>query len=209
MARESPPLDDGIARVEVLSLLAVALRPPTDRESLRECLARLRERLGPLASAESLEALERLESHPGPEREYHRLFLGPSRPIAPPFESVYRERQAYGASTLEFVRELRDAGLEPVGSFRLPPDHLALQLEYLAFLEDHILEAGARGGAAAESFWMDSARAFRDKHLALWLPPFLSRLEGGAAESPYTCLVRLVVDVLGIPHAQAERKEGD
>lgn len=138
------------------------------------------------------------------EREYHRLFLGPVRPVAPPFESVYREGALYGLTTSRLLRDLREAGLEPVESFRLPPDHVAVQLEFLAYLEARAREERQRAAFDEADRWSERARSLVEEHLAVWLPLFLLRLETGAPESPYTALVRTALGILGVSAARAE-----
>jgi len=133
-----------------------------------------------------------------PEREYHRLFLGPAKPVAPPFESVYADGAAFGPAAVGFLAELREAGLELSVDFRLPPDHVAVQLEYLACLERRAEEASASGDSGAATAWRARSRAFADGHLARWLPPFLRRLETSAPGSPYTFLVRAAARAAGV-----------
>jgi TorA maturation chaperone TorD len=127
------------------------------------------------------------------EKEYHRLFLGPSKPLAPPFESAYRLGTRTGAAAAEFRRELEDAGLAPADTVRFPPDHIALELEYLATLEARACGARERRDPEATLAWSTKAAAFRADHLARWLPAFLARLEEAAPRSPYTAVVRLAV----------------
>ena len=51
------------------------------------------------------------EAEPGLEREFTRLFLGPGRPVAHPYESVYREGRTMGDTTLDVRRRLTEEGL--------------------------------------------------------------------------------------------------
>jgi TorA maturation chaperone TorD len=56
-----------------------------------------------------------LEAASGLETEFTRLFCGPGRPVAHPYESVYRERRTMGETTLDVRRLLGEEGLAPDG----------------------------------------------------------------------------------------------
>ncbi len=185
-------------RGEVLALLSVALRPPRDPAALEASLQGLRDLLVEGEMRVWIDEALRLTRDSRVDREYHRLFLGPMRPVAPPFESVYRDGVAFGPSTADFLEELRREGLETVDTFRLPPDHVAVELEYLAHMLLRAREARAGAYPEESVARLDHAQAFVDRHLAQWLPRFLGRLEAAAPESPYTALVRLALKVLGI-----------
>ncbi len=206
MNRPSPSPGEVSGRADVLALLAVALRPPTDRTAFQACLQALEERLASSERDEDLaEAVRRLLAEPRPDREYHRLFLGPMKPLAPPFESVYREGVSYGSSTAAFLRELKEVGLEPAEGFGLPADHVAMELEYLAILLGHAEDARRKGQHEDAEAWSLRARAFVDAHLARWLPAFFSRLESAEPRSPYVALVRAAMEASGVPPSAGRR----
>lgn len=196
---------DLASRADLLGLLAVALRPPTDRAALAECLEELRhlselsQETGPLE-----EAAERLLQDARVEQEYHRLFLGPTKPIAPPFESVYVDGRAFGPSTAAFLEDLESFGLQPVGEFRLPSDHIAVELEFLVFLLRQTEQALTEGRHGEASEWSERARSFVEGHLERWLPAFLARLEAAAPESPYTAFVRAAARLIGLSNGPSK-----
>ena len=74
-------------------------------------------------------------------RSYDRLFVGPGFLPAPPWESVYicGERLLFQKSTLAIRKEYLDMGLLPTRYPHVADDHLALELDYMAFLSDHAL----------------------------------------------------------------------
>ena len=80
--------------------------------------------------AELAQAFSKAE--PGLEQEFTRLFLGPGRPVAHPYESVYREGRMMGETTLDVRRRLAEEGLTANGQ-RLP-DHVAIELAFMAHL---------------------------------------------------------------------------
>ena len=197
--QRSPPPRSERARGEAIGLLAVALRPPADPGELAACLEGLRQRVRWDPDAYGwVDAAARLARDTQMEREYHRLFLGPAPPVAPPFASVYRDGRAFGPASVEFLRELREAGFEPVADIGVPPDHVCLELEYLAELEFRVAYARDSGRHAEAAEWAERANTFVDRHLARWLPAFVRRLEAGAPGSPYTFLARTAARVVGV-----------
>jgi len=68
------------------------------------------------------------------ERDYTRMFFSSKPRLAYLFESVYREGKLLQESTFEIAGLYRDAGLLLNEDFRLPPDHIAVELEFLSFL---------------------------------------------------------------------------
>jgi nitrate reductase assembly molybdenum cofactor insertion protein NarJ len=66
------------------------------------------------------------------QAEYTRMFISayPAL-ICPPYESYYREGQVYGASSIEAREWYRTNGLDFMHEGE-PPDHLSVELEFLA-----------------------------------------------------------------------------
>lgn len=68
------------------------------------------------------------------QKEYTRL-CHTSRPrMVPLFESVYKEGKLLQESTIEVARLYHRSGLQVVDNFSLPPDHIALELEFMSYL---------------------------------------------------------------------------
>lgn len=92
------------------------------------------------------------------EFEFNRLFVGPSRLEASPYESTYRntERTLMQNETLAVRRFYEKAGLVIAKMNTEPEDHLALELEFIcyllendttsdlypSFLKEHLLQWG-------------------------------------------------------------------
>lgn len=71
--------------------------------------------------------------------EYNRLFVGPERLPAPPYESVHRKDRSemeigmvLGPSVLDVKRRYAEAGVAVSGNFRDLPDHITVELEFIA-----------------------------------------------------------------------------
>ena len=108
--------------------------------------------------------------------EYCRLFLGPGTLPCPPYGSMYLDGVVMGPSTLEVVRRYRAEGLRVVASWKEPPDHVAVELGFMARLSAaHSRAADANNTAEAARLLRIQADFLRD-HLGRWGPLFAERL---------------------------------
>lgn len=110
--------------------------------------------------------------------EYRRLFVGPGHLPAPPWGSVYTDRECvvFGESTLALRAWMRTVGVERLADERTPEDHIGLMLALLSFL------------AAERPELVDDY--LRD-HLLTWAPHYLEALEEAAEQPFYVGLARL------------------
>lgn len=110
--------------------------------------------------------------------EYRRLFVGPGHLPAPPWGSVYTDRECvvFGESTLALRAWMRAVGVERLADERTPEDHIGLMLALLSFL------------AAERPELVDDY--LRD-HLLTWAPHYLEALEEAAEQPFYIGLARL------------------
>lgn len=68
--------------------------------------------------------------------EYRRLFIGPAPKPAPPWGSVYTDRECvvFGASTLSLRAWMREQGIERLADDKTPEDHIGLMLVLMAWI---------------------------------------------------------------------------
>ena len=85
------------------------------------------------------------------EKDYTWMFFASKPRVAYLFESVYREGRLLQDSTFEIAGLYRDAGLVLNEDFRLPPDHIAVELEFLSFLFYQELEGEKKENAPQTS----------------------------------------------------------
>ena len=110
--------------------------------------------------------------------EYRRLFIGPAAMPAPPWGSVYTDRECvvFGASTLELRRWMRESGIVRSSEERTPEDHIGLMLSLMAYV------ALSRP---------DSLDEYLQKHLLTWSSHFLDELAKAARHPFYQGLAQL------------------
>lgn len=103
--------------------------------------------------------------------EYRRLFIGPAPKPAPPWGSVYTDRECvvFGESTIALRAWMRDNGIARLSDERTPEDHIGLMLALMA----HV--ARMHTGLLDEYLRL---------HLLTWAPHFLHEF-AEAAEHPF------------------------
>jgi len=114
--------------------------------------------------------------------EYCRLFMGPYSLPCAPYGSVYLDGgRVMGPSTVDAVLRYRQTGLQTATVWSEPPDHIAVELEFLVHLS-------AKYCAAADSRKWEEAhqllnvqRGFLRDHLGRWGPSFAERLSSAAS----------------------------
>jgi DMSO reductase family type II enzyme chaperone len=130
------------------------------------------------------------------EIEYNRLFVGPGRPQAPSYESVYRDPRGLvmGPAAQDVERRYAEAGLALVPDHHDPPDHVATELGFMAYLA--MRETEAQGEEALA--WLNRQRAFLRDHLTAWLPRFCQRVREVSRHPFYAALAELTVTFVSL-----------
>lgn len=129
--------------------------------------------------------------------EYSALFLGPFSPPAPPYGSVYLEegRRLMGNSTMEAQKVYADAGVKHEGEDF--PDHIAIELEFMSFLEQRIAQAMSEANQADLADFSAIRNRFFTRLLAPWAP-LLGKAMVDNAQIPFyhalgECLIGFIV----------------
>ena len=110
--------------------------------------------------------------------EYRRLFIGPAPKPAPPWGSVYTDRECvvFGATTLELRAWMRSHGIARQTDDKTPEDHMGLMLVLMAWI--------------ARNQPQDLGEFLR-LHLLTWSSHFLDQLIEAAGQPFYEGLARL------------------
>ena len=110
--------------------------------------------------------------------EYRRLFVGPAPKPAPPWGSVYTDRECvvFGESTLALRAWMRAQGIARLVDDKTPEDHIGLMLVLMAWI--------ARNQPADLDDYLRL-------HLLPWSPHFLDELAEAAKQPFYEGLARL------------------
>ena len=165
-----------LTRSDAYRLLAACFYEPEREMFLEENLcANLADLLEELfiPGAESCRLMEQdLKEHEQQEIliDYSALFLGPFGAPAQPYGSVYLEddRRLMGDSTMAVQKIYAEAGVKQESDG--PPDHIAIELEFMSFLEQRIAQATATADEAAVADFSAIQSRFFNGFLAPWTP---------------------------------------
>ena len=111
--------------------------------------------------------------------EYTYLFINaiPHVP-ASPYESAYTDRRLLmGEPVSKVIQAYRKAGLNIRLDYDNLPDHIATEIEFMFFLvrQESIQQNSTE--KSATNTWKEQQKHFMEKHLAIWGPLFLSKVE--------------------------------
>jgi anaerobic sulfite reductase subunit A len=127
--------------------------------------------------------------------EYAGLFLNAGKHPVHPYESVYTSREGLVMQKArdEVLREYRQQGLARSERFNEPEDHLAIELEFMAFLCRKTIEALESDDLEQAVACLQKQKEFLDEHLLTWCPRFCSDL-AVASESGFYRGIALLTD---------------
>lgn len=131
--------------------------------------------------------------------EFTRLFAGPPKPAAPPWETMYRGGSAsvgFGEATVEMRKRLHEAGLVVSNEVRQYEDHLGLELLYLCEMCRRFACGSERSLSEREIF------EFIERHPLSWIGRFRTAIEESAPDGYFDLLVAWADSVL-VFHATA------
>lgn len=186
---------------EVFTLLSeVFIEPEADvKVRLQALLARCPERCPGLEGLpEALRGMvDSCESPHDQALEYVRLFLhGNGTPTVHPYESVFTHNRLMAPECLDDLRRLHGAaGLRPKKGLPVPPDHLGLELEFLAFLLRSREEARAEGSGDGTP-WGTIAEGMLRGHLVPFARQFKRRLDEARPSAYYASAADALVQSL-------------
>jgi TorA maturation chaperone TorD len=104
--------------------------------------------------------------------EYANLFLGFRAKPSHPSESVYlsEDHTMYQEPRDRVLRTYRNAGVDKAKEYAEPEDHIAIELQFMAYLCRKTVEAIERSEKAEEKKLLQIQREFLNDHLAKWVP---------------------------------------
>ena len=136
-----------------------------------------------------LTALADLKGHRILGEEYMRVFQhSPGGTPCLPYESVYVDpgRQAAGWVMVLLQQEYAAAGLAVSPAMNEPPDHVAVELEFMAFLCGQEAEAWGREAMTDSARALERQAAFLRRHLGLWFPELAQRVATADGQGLYS-----------------------
>ena len=126
--------------------------------------------------------------------EYAELFVGPRKPLAPYYESIYlgMSPRLFADVTMRVRDSYRDQGFEVDKISHVPDDHIAYELAFMSEMcarEADALDGGNRMQAAECQAVQCN---FLAVHLGAWAGFFADRVEAADAANYYAAWARFV-----------------
>lgn len=129
------------------------------------------------------------------QKEYTRMCFVSKPRLVPLFESVYKEGKLFQESTFQIARLYDEAGIKLSEDFRLPPDHITLELEFMSYLIYQEMEAVQEGNQFNEEMALRLQGDTVDNHLAEFAAGFADRLAQHAKTPFYQSLGDILKDM--------------
>lgn len=138
--------------------------------------------------------------------DYEAMFRVPGDAYVHPYESVYRHESypgggakkamVYGVWAQEVAKLYQAEGLAPREGFTELPDHLGVELEFMAFLCQRVAEAVASGDHKEAEVFGSKQREFLQNHLLSWSEKCLMKIKEKASTPLYRHLANLLKSFL-------------
>lgn len=130
------------------------------------------------------------------EKDYTRMFFSSKPRLVYLFESVYKEGKLLQESTFEIARLYYEAGLNLVDDFKLPPDHIAVEFEFMAYLYFNEIEALKTKNRENEALAQKLQREVLEKHLTDFGRTFADKVVAHAGTDFYKTMAAIAASIL-------------
>lgn len=126
--------------------------------------------------------------------DYTRMFIGPGKVPAPPWESIYRdvEHLHFSEETLEVREAYRKYNLIPKDFGHEPDDHIGLELDFLHKLCEMAKEKAESADEEALAEILRDQQAFLDEHLLKWVSDWTRDVDSSAETDFYRGMAQLL-----------------
>ena len=124
--------------------------------------------------------------------DFTRLFIGPYSLPAPPYGSIYleKERKIMGDSTMDVKARYENFGLGLSKRFKDVPDHIASELEFMFFLIYNEIGAIRADEPEQTCDFLSEQKSFLSDHLNMWISDFADGVIKHAGTDFYRHLVQ-------------------
>ncbi|GAB4406561.1 MAG: molecular chaperone TorD family protein [Thermodesulfovibrionales bacterium] len=119
--------------------------------------------------------------------EYARLFIGPKNPPVIPYASFYlsESHSLMTDETIDVRKRYLEAGLAVKELYSIPDDHIGIELEFIYYLTQKIIEHFEEGNREDASRLFEIRSNFLNEHMAQWVPFFVDRILVSTQEDFY------------------------
>lgn len=200
-------------RGNLYAFLAAVFREPPRPELLEAMDAWAAQRVAEEGDSDGVaEAVRGARSNPESTlQDFHDLLKVPTGNFVAPFESAHRGQEGgararglgllMGPRAREVQAHYRAAGYSPSDDCKEPPDHAALELEFMAACASEEAKAARRGDLAGAAEWAARERQFASEHLMRWVPGLCAQMARRARTPFYRAVAQLAVEFLAAEEA--------
>jgi len=138
--------------------------------------------------------------------DYTRMFIGPGKVPAPPWESIYTnvDNLYLSPETHEVRNAYRKYNLLPKAFGHEPDDHLGLELDFLHQLCEMAREKARSEDEKGLVEILNDQKAFLDEHLLNWVPDWTRDVVKSAKTDFYKGMAQLLKAYLNLDHEMIE-----
>ncbi len=130
------------------------------------------------------------------KKEHSMLFIGPFSLLAPPYESYHRDHgMVMGESSKEVEQFYALAGMEISPEFKDAPDHIILEVDFLANLCEKEQSAWTAKEPEKASYYRGLLKKFLEEHLLAWIDMLQTAVERGARYNFYPSVLQVLSKV--------------
>ncbi|MBR3795317.1 MAG: molecular chaperone TorD family protein [Clostridia bacterium] len=130
--------------------------------------------------------------------EYTRLFIGPDKLIAAPWESVYttKERALFQESTLAVRGWYQNYGYELAQAPNYPDDHISPMLHFLALTTERAAACVRDDVLCGYRNMLEGQKLFEQNHILNWVHQYAEDMDKSRTKLLYPQLVRVMADFM-------------
>lgn len=142
------------------------------------------------------------------QSDYTRLFFGPMKLDAPPWESMYRSHKEllFTEETLNVRNAYRAQGFLPAEYPNVADDHIAIECAFMAQLAGRMKDSYQAQDSETYKNALFASQQFLKEHLLIWVDSYVTALEScnSKANSFYPILGKLAWEFMLIDHSILE-----
>lgn len=130
--------------------------------------------------------------------EFNRLFVGPTSPLAPPYESVYlsQDRLVMREQTLEVRRMYQSENLMATLQGTTPDDFIATELEFAAYLLNRASQEYSHKNSSKSLEYLDFYNLFMHEHPRRWLRLFATDVCENARHPVFPLIMQVLLGTI-------------
>jgi TorA maturation chaperone TorD len=129
--------------------------------------------------------------------DYNKLFIGPKKPLATPFESVYRSEKQLMMRQYAFeVREFyAQVGLKVEKQGHFPDDFIGLELQYLFYVSQLVVELIKSEKKEEAKELILVRKEFLEEHTNQWFPKFCADISSQSEKQVWKDLASFILNI--------------